>query len=254
MALTNQPYLPLYVDDWMNNNKLKQCSAGAHGILIDIMCVMHKEDNYGKITLKERFKIHENEVKNFAEMLAKLLPFFSPEIEKYLAELLSENVLKIKGDSLICQRMVKDASLSEKRAKSGKKGGAKFALDFARAKTKANHKAKEEQNTVNEIVNENTVLVFNPKEVSEKLKVQEFETKRGLMSVYKISENEYQQAVDMFCLDEENCREVFPEVIRHFRNWVKNNIANIRKTLKPLPTSTGKKFEPTEADFEKYKK
>ncbi len=32
MALTDQPYLPLYVDDWMNNNNLKLSTAGASRI------------------------------------------------------------------------------------------------------------------------------------------------------------------------------------------------------------------------------
>ena len=56
MALTDQPYLPLYVDDWMNNNNLKLSTAGAHGLMVSIMCIMHKENQYGTINLKAKFK------------------------------------------------------------------------------------------------------------------------------------------------------------------------------------------------------
>ena len=71
MALTDQPYLPLYVDDWMNNNKLKQCSPGAHGVMVTIMCIMqfiktergkiviasaHEDDNYLKPKRKKNIK------------------------------------------------------------------------------------------------------------------------------------------------------------------------------------------------------
>lgn len=125
MALTNQPYLPLYIQDWLTNNKLKQCLLGAHGLMINIMCLMHKEDTYGKLLLRQKFKQTKQPEKNFALMLAKLLPFDLAEIEKYLSELLEEKVLVINDDMLICKRMVKDAETSAARASNGSKGGKK---------------------------------------------------------------------------------------------------------------------------------
>ncbi len=160
MPLTNQPYLPLYVKDWLTNNKLKVCSAGSHGLLINIMCVMHKEENYGTVLLKQKFKQSSSEVKNFALMFAKLLPFDLLEIEKYLNELMEDDVLKIDNDLLKCERMIKDAELSEKRAISGSIGGKKTQqkdIKFAKANTKAKSEANSEYEYVNEneIVNEN---------------------------------------------------------------------------------------------------
>lgn len=141
MALTDQPYLPLYVDDWMNNTKLKMCSPGAHGLMISIMCLMHKSDMYGIILLKQKFKQSDKQDINFAYQIAKLTSFDLLDTTKYFNELLDENVLKIDDDKLICERMVKDASVSKNRALSGKKGGVKTqssAKDFALAKSEAN--------------------------------------------------------------------------------------------------------------------
>jgi len=160
MALTNQPYLPLYVDDWMNNNKLKMCSAASHGIMITIMCIMHKEVEYGKILLKQKFKQNDKQIINFALQIAKLSAFDFAEIEKPLSELINEGVLTIDNDFLICPRMVKDFDISEKRAKAGSSGGnKKKSSDFATAKKQANivanTEAKSEANAVNGIVIEN---------------------------------------------------------------------------------------------------
>ena len=125
MALTNQPYIPLYVRDWLTSNKLKVCSSSAHGLLINLMCIIHKEDEYGTLLLKQNFKECSDICLNFASYLARLLPFDRGEIFTSLQELLSENVLIIEEDKLICNRMINDAILSNKRARSGSEGGKK---------------------------------------------------------------------------------------------------------------------------------
>jgi hypothetical protein len=148
MALTDQPYLPLYVDDWMNNNKLKLCSPAAHGVMIAIMCLMHKEPTYGKILLKQKFKQTDKQISNFALQVAKQTAFDLLDVEPALQELLDEQVLIIEDDFLICKRMVKDAEISAKRASSGGKGGKntqkknkEFASTFAKANDEANNQA-----------------------------------------------------------------------------------------------------------------
>ena len=42
MALRDQPYLPLYVQDFLTDEKLAECSAMATGVYIRLMCIMHK--------------------------------------------------------------------------------------------------------------------------------------------------------------------------------------------------------------------
>ena len=125
MALTNQPYIPLYVRDWLTSSKLKMCSPPAHGLMINIMCIMHKEDEYGTLLLKQNFKQGSDVCLNFASYLARLLPFDRGEIFTSLQELINESVLYLEEDKLICRRMTEDAILSKKRAKSGSKGGKK---------------------------------------------------------------------------------------------------------------------------------
>ena len=151
MALTNQPYIPLYVQDWLSNNKLKFCSIGSHGLMINIMCVLHKENEYGTILLKQKYQQNTSKVRNFASMLAKLLPFDFAEIEPCLNELLDEKVLTIEDNKLICNRMVNDAALSKTRAIAGSKRG-KGSKDFAPAKPPAKVPAKPPANTEDEYV------------------------------------------------------------------------------------------------------
>ena len=137
------------------------CSSCAQGVLINVMCVLHRENEYGKILLKQKFKqtlqqnseqtLQQNiqQIKNFARMFAKLCSLDIEELESGLIELVSEKALTIEGDYLINERMVKDAKLSKERALNGSKGGkstskkkGKFgkalAKDFAVAKVQAN--------------------------------------------------------------------------------------------------------------------
>jgi hypothetical protein len=176
MALTDQPYLPLYVDDWMNNTKLKLCSPGAHGLMISIMCLMHKSESYGIILLKQKFKQSDKQELNFASQIARLSSFDLFEIEKYFYELIDEKVLEIDGDNLICSRMVKDAEISKKRASSGKSGGKKTQISI-----KNFAKANIEANTV--IGNENESEYEDEKEVKNEIE------KKCKINFQKIIEN-----------------------------------------------------------------
>jgi hypothetical protein len=158
MALRNQPYLPLYVQDFMTDEKLMECSAIATGVYIKIMCVMHKSESYGTILLKQKDKQSDKQIENFAYKLAKFLPWDLQTVLKGLDELLHENVLSIDGDLLIQKRMVKDGNISDKRSLSGSKGGKKTTdknKKFAQAKTQANSESEYESENVDEIKNEN---------------------------------------------------------------------------------------------------
>jgi hypothetical protein len=157
MSLRNQPYLPLYVDDFLSDEKLVFCSAAATGVYIRLLCLMHKSEEYGKILLKQKFKQTSSNLKNFASQLAVQMPYDYQTILFALEELVCTKVLQEEPCAISQRRMVKDNEISEKRALSGKKGGEKslgknrktppdnskktedFALDFAQAKTQANY-------------------------------------------------------------------------------------------------------------------
>jgi len=152
MPLRDQPYLPLYIQDFMTDEKLIECSASATGVYIRIMCVLHKQENYGKLLLKQKYKQTDKQIKNFALQLATSLPYQIEEISAALSELLAEKVLFLEGDFLIQKRMVKDDTLSLVRAKAGTKGGKKtqkFAKANAKAKSQANSEIENEYESEN---------------------------------------------------------------------------------------------------------
>lgn len=186
MALRNQPYIPLYVQDFLTDEKLKMCSPSSIGIYINLMCIMHKSEEYGTFLLKQNFKRADKQTKNFASMLVRFLSFSKEEIENALDELIAEKVIILDGDKIIQKRMVSDNKISEVRAISGFKGGhstqsknsalakAKHkapALTFDKAKVEANTETANEYETeyVNDIesVNGSTTKSI----VSQKTKV-----------------------------------------------------------------------------------
>lgn len=171
MALRDQPYLPLYVQDYLTDEKLNECGAESQGVYIKLMCIMHKSEEYGTILLKQKDKQNTEQIKNFACKLVKQIPFQIEVIERALEELLDEKVLYIDNDKLCQKRMIKDNDISEKRALAGKKGyntkhkKSKNNNDFAEVKqqatTKRFAKAKAQANSEYEYEYENETKDVN---------------------------------------------------------------------------------------------
>jgi hypothetical protein len=90
MALRNQPYFPLYVQDFLTDEKLIECSAESTGVYIRLLCILHKSEEYGKLLLKQKDKQDLKRLKNFALKLLKQMPYTIAVIEKSLDELLNE--------------------------------------------------------------------------------------------------------------------------------------------------------------------
>lgn len=190
MALRNQPYLPLYVQDFMTDEKLNECSPAANGIYIRLMCILHKSETYGQILLKQKYKQNESKIENllkqnckqnvkqnfkqiyfFAYQLEKNMPFSVEEIASGLEELIRENVVQIEEDVLFQKRMVKDGILSDKRSSAGSKGGKKrICLSKTSSKIQANSENEIEYENENEIENINSNNLENEeKEISKKI-------------------------------------------------------------------------------------
>ena len=149
MALRNQPYFPLYVQDFLTDEKLIECSASSTGVYIRILCIMHKSKEYGTILLQQKDKQNTQQIKNFATKLLKHLPYDIKIIEDALTELIFEEVLSIEGDKLLQKRMIRDNEISIIRKNAGSKGG------FAKAKGLAKSVAKTEYENEYEYENEN---------------------------------------------------------------------------------------------------
>jgi len=159
MPLRDQPYLPLYVQDFLTDEKLIECSAQATGVYIRLMCIMHKSEPYGTILLKQKDKQNDKQTKNFACKLAKYLPYGLNIIESSLDELIAEGVIILEEDKIFQKRMIKDSYISDERARAGSKGG-----QFAQAK----YQAKAQANTENEIENETVIESDNKGGMGEK--------------------------------------------------------------------------------------
>lgn len=163
MALRGQPYLPLYVQDFLCDERLAECSAESTGVYIRLMCLMHKSETYGAILLKQKDKQSEDKICNFVSKLVRQMPFTAEVIERSLIELLDENVIRIDGDMLYQKRMVKDGKLSDIRS-SARRGKGKnqarnnfvdgFDADFVGTKTASNSENENEIENEDEDVKE----------------------------------------------------------------------------------------------------
>lgn len=212
MALRDQPYIPLFIQDIMTDEKLNECSASTHGIYIKgLMCLMHKSDVYGKILLKQNYKQTPKQSKNFAMQLVKHLPYSELEIENAIDELINEKVCYFEGDYICQKRMIKDNELSLVRAKSGSKGG-KFAQAKDRAKDKANTEYEYEDDKLKEVFNKycehlKSVSVYERLAMNRNIKPTEI--------VYCI--NEFIDTCYASIMEKKNKF----EVEEYFLNWVK---------------------------------
>lgn len=134
MAQRNLPYLKLYVQDFMSDEKLNECSAEATGVYIRLMCIMHKNEEYGVVRLKAKDKHSGRPVADLARKLARQMPYDAKTIERGLAELLEEGVLNLDGDVLYQKRMVHDGKVSAARSAASRqrwnRGVTEFALPF----------------------------------------------------------------------------------------------------------------------------
>lgn len=155
MSLRNSPYLPLYVQDFMTDEKLAECSAQTTGVYIRLMCLMHKGNPYGTFLLNQKYKQNESMCLNFACNLARHLPYSISEIESSLEELLRNGIVYIDGDRLCQKRMVRDGEISLKRSESGRLGGNPYLRkNICLTKTSSKTSSKTQANSENEIENE----------------------------------------------------------------------------------------------------
>lgn len=226
MALRNQPYFPLYVQDYLTDEKLNSCSASAQGVYIKILCILHKQDIYGTILLKQKDKQNLSIIENFALKLAKLLPFDEATILNALNELVDEKVLTIDGDTIYQRRMVKDGKISEERSKAAKKGGGNPNL--YKQTPKQSSKQTDKQNTEyeiefeNEIVNENKKRKLNTVNYTEKFsKLWKVYNKGSKFSAFK----------QWKLLGLENDDEVLDKISTHVIGYMQRTEKTYRKDL-----------------------
>ena len=111
-----EPWLKFYASDWRSDPRLKMCSAGARGVWIEMICLMHEATPYGHLLI---YGQPPNEAQ-----LASLTGIPLAELEQYLFELEQMGVFSRTREGVIYSRkLVRMASRSAKMRKNGKQGG-----------------------------------------------------------------------------------------------------------------------------------
>ncbi|MBR1377987.1 MAG: hypothetical protein IJ557_02530 [Bacteroidaceae bacterium] len=104
-------YLPLFVNDFTSDEKLRRCDASTWGVYIYLMCIMHKSDVYGVFDLgrqevnRRKRETLVNKVINapdvlrqmrpFAKMLRSQMPWEQDDICKALEELMYHGIIEL---------------------------------------------------------------------------------------------------------------------------------------------------------------
>lgn len=110
------PWMKFYASDWRSDPRLKMCSAGARGVWIEMICLMHEANPYGHLLV---YGQPPNEAQ-----LASLTGIPVAELSDYLAELERMGVCSRTKEGVIYSRkLVRMAAKSAKARKNGKKGG-----------------------------------------------------------------------------------------------------------------------------------
>lgn len=110
------PWMKFYTSDWRSDPRLKMCSAGARGVWIEMICLMHEATPYGHLLI-------HGQTPNEAQ-LASLTGIPLAELEHYVSELEQMGVFsKTKEGVIYSRKLVRMASRSAKMRKNGKKGG-----------------------------------------------------------------------------------------------------------------------------------
>lgn len=102
--------------EWMSDSRLRLCSAGARGLWIDILCLMHLSNERGYLLIDDTVLDEE--------MLQKRLGYDAKEFEYCFTELRRYNIIKKdEKNRYFSKTMVNVQKISEKRSVSGKLGG-----------------------------------------------------------------------------------------------------------------------------------
>lgn len=227
MALRDQPYLPLYIQDFLTDEKLSECSAASTGVYVRLMCLMHKSEQYGKILLKQKHKQTGKQIEDFASLFAKSMPYDSACIIAALTELLEEKVIKIEGDYLVQKRMVRDNEISLKRSESGSKGGnktqetnKKFALPKVEANTENENVIviKEKEPEILKEMTKADLVLFQSKLMQEAMFIEQLMMSKGIKD--KMDMLGWIKYFNLHIIGEDKLNKDYSEYKKHFKNWI----------------------------------
>jgi len=130
------PWTKWYWQDWLADTGVRASSLAAQGLWINMLAIMAKSEKRGYLMI--------NGKQIESKTLAKLLGEPEDLINDLLSELEQNGVFsRDENGTIFCRRMVREAEISEIRAKCGRLGGRKKQNE---SKIKANGKANLKQN------------------------------------------------------------------------------------------------------------
>ena len=116
MRKSKKESFAFYPVDWMSDSRLRLCSAGARGLWIDILCLMHLSNERGYLLIDDTILDEQ--------MIQKALGYDAKEFDDCFLELTRYGIIKKdEKNRYFSKTMVNSQQISEKRSASGKLGG-----------------------------------------------------------------------------------------------------------------------------------
>ena len=111
-----QNFIKFYGNDWRAEPRLRQCSAAARGVWIDLITFMMEAEPFGYLLI--------NGVPPSPTLLAQLTVTPPAQMRKALAELAVQHVFSVTEEGVIySRRMVRDRARENRARADGKRGG-----------------------------------------------------------------------------------------------------------------------------------
>lgn len=116
MKEKKRPSFQFYPADWRKDASLQLCSIAARGLWIEMICIAHECEEYGKLGQNGRGFSHQT--------LGKLVGLSPQTCKKLLAELETNKVFSRDAAGIIfSKRMIKDEYIRNIRSDAGSNGG-----------------------------------------------------------------------------------------------------------------------------------
>lgn len=112
-----RPWLKFYPSDWRGDENLALCSLAARGLLVELMCLMHKAEPYGHLLV--------NGAKPADPDLARMVRTDVESLQDAIRELLARGVLSVTAGAgvIVSRRMLRDAEREAEGRAHGRTGG-----------------------------------------------------------------------------------------------------------------------------------
>lgn len=109
-------WFKFFPSDWKGDELLAMCSLGARGLLVELLCLMHRATPYGYLLVNGK-------APSDLELSRLVRASTVSELRRLKAELLERGVLSLDGRKIYSRRMVRKAKQSEIGRATGITGG-----------------------------------------------------------------------------------------------------------------------------------